>query len=94
MRHRRDAAHTLGEQRTEGRSRLDPLIPFLGNGIFVPVDLAKIVEHGHGRGRCQIGIAQPLARQPLPPETVMLARAGDEFLVRQRCQRRRGSRGG
>ena len=56
MRNRGEAAQALGQQRAEGGARLQPLIPFLGDGEFVPVDLAEIVEHGNSRCRREIGV--------------------------------------
>src|SRR3954471_3886191 len=55
MRHRRQPAHAIAEQRAEGRPRLQPRIPVARRRIFGPVDLAEIVEDRNRRRRGEIG---------------------------------------
>src|SRR5262245_15995314 len=54
----RKAPDVIGEQRTKGGPRLDPLVPGLGIGILLPGHIAEIVDRGEMRCRRKIGGAQ------------------------------------
>ncbi|EGE58995.1 hypothetical protein RHECNPAF_2530074 [Rhizobium etli CNPAF512] len=65
MRNRRQAAHPLGQHRPEGGARLQPLVPFLDDRGLGPLDFAEIIEDRDRGGGGKVGIAHPLAGQPL-----------------------------